>query len=152
MNNERQNQTMTLLAGAGIGAALMYFLDPDRGARRRHLAADQAVSMLNTGQREAGKAMRNARNHARGMIAETRSRFAHEATDDERLLARVRSELGRQVERVNDIDVVVEAGTVTLHGNLPPADATRVASAIERVRGVKRVDSRLMGASGAGTA
>jgi osmotically-inducible protein OsmY len=143
MNTDRQNPTMTLLAGAGIGAALMYFLDPDRGARRRHLAADQAVSMLNTGQREAGKAMRNARNHARGMIAETRGRLGSGNVDDDRLLARVRAELGRQVERVNDIDIVVEGGTVTLHGNLPPTDASRVAQAVERVRGVQRVDSRL---------
>jgi len=148
METDRQKQTMTLLAGAGIGAALMYFLDPDRGARRRHLVADQAVGMLNTGQREAGKAMRNARNHAQGLLAESRNRFRSDTANDERLVARVRAELGRQVERASDIDVSVDGGTVTLHGHLPPADATRVADTIRRVRGVRGVDNRLMDPAG----
>ncbi|MFL5619627.1 MAG: BON domain-containing protein [Gemmatimonadaceae bacterium] len=134
---------MTLLAGAGMGAALMYFLDPGDGARRRHLATDRGTSMLRTSQRETGKAMRNARNHAQGMFAKTRNRFRGDGASGEQLLARVRAELGRQVERVSDIDVVVDGHTVTLHGRLPSPDATRVVEAIQRVRGVERVDSRL---------
>jgi hypothetical protein len=147
MNAERQKQSMTLLAGAGIGAALMYFLDPNDGARRRHLVADQATSMMNKRQRQMGKAMRNARNHAQGMFAKTRGRFQHDDANGEQLLARVRAELGRQVERVSDVDVVVDGATVTLHGRLPSPDATRVVEAIERVRGVERVDNRLESAT-----
>ena len=32
------------LAGIGAGAAVMYFMDPDRGRRRRALVRDKAVS------------------------------------------------------------------------------------------------------------
>jgi osmotically-inducible protein OsmY len=143
MNENRQSQAWTLLAGAGLGAALMYFLDPDRGARRRHLVADQAAGAMHTGRREAGKAVRNARNHARGMIAETRHRLVRDEPSDQQLVGRVRAELGRQVDRARDVDVTVEDGVVTLHGHLPRPDAERVAAAIEHVRGVARVESRL---------
>jgi osmotically-inducible protein OsmY len=143
MNADRQNHTMSLLVGAGIGAALMYFLDPDRGARRRHLVGDQALGMLRKARRDADKAMRDARNRAQGVIAETRAGLTDDDASDDRIVARVRAELGRHVERASDIDIVVEDGTVRLHGNLPPADATRVVAAIEGVRGVQHVDSRL---------
>ncbi len=38
-------KTIALLSGIGVGAALMYVLDPDRGRRRRALARDKAVSI-----------------------------------------------------------------------------------------------------------
>ena len=143
MNADRQYRTMTLLVGAGIGAALMYFLDPERGARRRHLVEDQALGMLRKTRRDAERAMHDARNRAKGVIAETRGRLTEDDASDDQIVARVRAELGRHVERASDIDIVVEDGTVRLHGNLPPADATRVVAAIEGVRGVQHVDSRL---------
>ena len=83
----------TLLVGAGIGAALMYLLDPDGGARRRHILGDKTMKALWTGQRHASDAVENARNHAQGKVAEVRGRVQDEEVTDEQLVARVRAEL-----------------------------------------------------------
>jgi len=37
---------MDVLLGVGLGAALMYYLDPDRGARRRARATDALIRAL----------------------------------------------------------------------------------------------------------
>ena len=62
---------MSLCAGMGLGAGLMYFLDPEVGRRRRALCRDQLVRA--THQIEAGieKALKDARNRAQGLAAET---------------------------------------------------------------------------------
>src|SRR5215208_4556776 len=45
----------TLLVGA-TGAALAYFLDPDRGRRRRKMARDRAAATLRRGTRRLARA------------------------------------------------------------------------------------------------
>lgn len=63
---------LTFLAGLGSGAALMYFLDPDRGRRRRALVGDQVTSLTNNAQKTIGKKQRDLQNRAKGLWAETR--------------------------------------------------------------------------------
>jgi hypothetical protein len=62
-----------LLTGVGIGAALMYVLDPDRGKRRRALVRDKAVSLANQTGRIVAKKSRDLTNRAKGMAAGMRS-------------------------------------------------------------------------------
>ena len=38
------NKGVTLIGGVGLGAALMYMLDPDRGKRRRALVQDKVTA------------------------------------------------------------------------------------------------------------
>lgn len=59
------------LTGVGLGAALMYLLDPERGRTRRKLLGDKLTSLTNTaGERVASKS-RDLRNRAQGVLAET---------------------------------------------------------------------------------
>ncbi len=59
------------LTGVGLGAALMYLLDPERGRTRRKLLGDKLTSLTNTaGERIASKS-RDLRNRAQGALAET---------------------------------------------------------------------------------
>lgn len=64
---------LTLLGGLGLGAGLMYLLDPDGGRRRRALARDKALHGLKVG----GTALRGKStdlgNRTRGLVAKTRS-------------------------------------------------------------------------------
>lgn len=64
------NTGLTLLAGIGIGAALMYIFDPEQGRRRRALLRDQIVSCMNETSDVLGKTSRDLRNRAQGVIAE----------------------------------------------------------------------------------
>jgi uncharacterized membrane protein len=59
----------SILAGAGLGAALTYFLDPARGARRRHGVVDRFAGAAHDVEDLAGKAGRDLRNRARGAAA-----------------------------------------------------------------------------------
>lgn len=62
-----------LLVGVGLGAALMYLLDPERGRRRRALLRDKLVSASNKTADVASKTARDLRNRTQGLIAETGS-------------------------------------------------------------------------------
>ncbi len=139
----RADRAGTLLAGVGIGAALMYFLDPDRGARRRHMLADQVASTLRSARRDARDALDDVRNRTRGLVAETRARLREKTVDDEQLVARVRAELGHRVEHARAIEVVADGGTVTLRGQVPAEERSDALAAVARVRGVGSVNDQL---------
>jgi hypothetical protein len=40
------NETWTMLAGMALGGAMVYFLDPEMGDRRRQMAAERARTMM----------------------------------------------------------------------------------------------------------
>jgi len=62
-----------ILAGLGVGAAVMYLFDPEGGNRRRALIRDKAVR-LNRQTREAiGGTMKDLSNRAKGTMHEMTS-------------------------------------------------------------------------------
>jgi hypothetical protein len=65
-----------LLSGIGIGAGLMYLLDPERGRLRRAIARDKAVSLANKTGDAVARTSRDIGNRAKGVAAEVRSAFA----------------------------------------------------------------------------
>lgn len=143
MNSARRTQALTLLAGVGAGIVLAYFLDPGRGARRRHVVADRTTSTARRLRRRANEAAVDARNRARGVAAEVRARRREESVSDDQLVARVRAELGHHVEHARAIEVSAEDGTVTLRGTVLAAEVPGVVGAVARVRGVARVENQL---------
>src|SRR5215217_7027475 len=80
---ERQNSLLGILAGIGTGAGAMYFLDPDRGARRRAIATDKLASSVKGIPRAVRVTRQDIANRAHGTWAETQHLFAkNDASDD----------------------------------------------------------------------
>ncbi|MEP6768738.1 MAG: hypothetical protein ABJC61_08720 [Acidobacteriota bacterium] len=75
-------KTVALLSGIGVGAALMYVLDPERGRRRRALARDKAISFASKTGDVVSKRSRDLANRAKGLAAEARSAFDRENGGD----------------------------------------------------------------------
>jgi osmotically-inducible protein OsmY len=134
---------LSFMAGAAIGAGLMFLLDPDRGTRRRALARDQALSAGRRAGDQLGARARHLGNRARGLVASARSRFQAEQADDEVVEERVRAELGRVVSHPSPVIVQVEHGVVTLSGPILTAEREALIGAVRGVRGVRDLEDRL---------
>jgi len=137
------NKGVALVGGLGLGAALMYIFDPDRGKRRRALIRDKFEAASNKTNDLAGKMSRDLRNRAYGLAAETKSLFRHEIASDDVLVDRVRARMGRL--RIHDgaISVTANDGIVTLSGPIMSEELPRLLRCVRLVRGVKDIDNQL---------
>jgi BON domain len=138
----RRDPVLSFLAGAAIGAGLMFLLDPDRGSRRRAFARDR---ILTAGRHagDLGARARHLRNRARGLVAGARSRMQADAEDDDALAERVRAELGRVVTQPGGVVVMVEDGVVTLSGQVPAREREDLIAVTRWVRGVRDLEDNL---------
>jgi hypothetical protein len=132
-----------LLMAAGVGAGAMYFWDPLAGRRRRALVRDQVTRTTKRLQEELRVEGRDTANRARGLLAEAKALLRPGAASDEVVQARVLSTIGRVGTHASALAVTVQDGTVRLGGAVPADEAARVRRAVERVRGVRRVEDRL---------
>jgi osmotically-inducible protein OsmY len=128
-----------LLAGLGLA----YLLDPDRGARRRALVRDKAISAGNKVAGDVGGAAADLRNRMRGTAAEVRARFAGEEVSDEILHERVRSAIGRVVSNAGAVTVTARDGRVTLQGPVLERELDDLLRAVRKVPGVRDVVNEL---------
>lgn len=69
------NKKIALLGGLGIGAALMYLLDPDRGRGRRELIREKAEGAANKAGEYAEKMSQDIRDRASEVVAEAKAIF-----------------------------------------------------------------------------
>ena len=127
-----------------VGALLMYFLDPSRGARRRALLKNEIVHLRRKGVNFAGAAVKDTRNRTFGLVAEIRSRRGYQGgMPDDILVERVRARIGHVVSHPRAIEVVADDGVVFLHGDIIKSEARGLIRAVESVRGVESVVSQL---------
>lgn len=134
------------LIGLGLGGALMYVLDPDRGNRRRALVRDQAIHLGKQVQGLAGEAGRRSRYYSgklQGGMATTRSRLGSEQVDDHVLVERVRAAMGRAVSHPRAIAISAREGHVVLSGPVLARDVEGLIDTVERVPGVRSIENRL---------
>ncbi len=137
-----------LLIAAVAGAAGSYFLDPDSGKRRRHMARDRVGAFF---RRRAADAERQAR-YTQGVVKGA----VHEAThpepgrdpgqlNDPALEAKVESELFRDADAPKDKVVLdVQEGVVHLRGELDSSEQIEaLARRVSEIPGVRGVENLL---------
>jgi hypothetical protein len=132
-----------LLAGAAMGAGLMYLLDPEGGRRRRALLRDQLVSAAHKTTDAVEATSRDMTNRARGVVAELRGHFTRDEVDDDVLRERVRARIGQVVGRAGAIETRLDDGRVTLRGPVLADEVDRLVRRVRSVRGVRDVVNEL---------
>jgi hypothetical protein len=137
------NRELKLIASAGVGATFMYLLDPERGRRRRALLRDKLVSVTRKAPRAIEVSARDLANRAQGLVAEAAAKITRDETPDEKIVARVRSELGRVVSHPGAIEVTAKDGIVCLTGPVLADEVDDLLAAVSAVPGVREVDNRL---------
>jgi uncharacterized membrane protein len=133
-----------LLRGMLLGAGAMYFLDPDRGARRRSLVRDQLVHAGHKVGDGMSATAHDTRNRAAGAVAELKSRLHQDSADDTVLHERVRSAIGRVVSHPGSISVTAFEGRITLSGQVLADEVGRLIRQVKQVRGVREVRNELV--------
>jgi gas vesicle protein len=131
--------------GAGVGAGLMYLLDPEGGRSRRALARDKSLSALKQGGKAAAKTSRHLGNKTKGLVAEAGSKLRKSdlADDGQKLLKKVQKAVRASVSHPSAIDPILENGRVYLHGLVLASEVALLLSAIGAVEGVTDVENRL---------
>jgi osmotically-inducible protein OsmY len=140
------NKRFSFLAGAAVGAAATFFLDPQGGTRRRSQTRDKAVSKLHSTASGATATTTHAVNKARGAVAAAAPKLGKdEAPDDVTLARKVESEIFRSAEAPKgNVSVNAENGVVFLRGEVDDqALIDRLATEAERVKGVQAVRNLL---------
>jgi uncharacterized membrane protein len=132
----------SFLAGAVIGGRIMYMLDPDAGTRRRRYMQDKTCRFFRIAADAADKSVRDMKNRARGVIAQSLRSVRAEDVSDPVLEERVRSKLGRIVSHPGAIDVSASQGTVRLRGRVLERELDQLLPQLYKIRGGRRIESQ----------
>jgi osmotically-inducible protein OsmY len=144
----------TVSTGAGValgaagGVALAYFLDPQQGKRRRHVASDRLMALMRRGKAEGQRKAHYAAGVAKGAAAEAAGAGeGAESLADPALADKVRSEVFRGADAPKAaVNVNAENGVVYLRGEVDsPAERERLETSARQVQGVRGVANMLHG-------
>lgn len=127
-----------------VGAAVAYFLDPDRGRSRRARARDQVEAALRRRRREAERAERYAHGVEEGAAARARGMGVPQPADDTTVVQEVKQALSSSPAVTENVTVEVVDGVATLRGQVVgEADKSTIEDEVGRTPGVREVHSFL---------
>jgi len=127
-------------AAGAAGLAAGYFLDPDSGKRRRHVARDRALGLIRRGAEKTQRQAEYRTGQVEGKVEAAKSKAAPEkpAANDQALAERVKSEIFQPADAPKgSVNVNVERGIVYLRGEVKRPDQIR--NLIEQARSVDGV-------------
>lgn len=131
-------------SGAGIGAGLMYLLDPQGGKQRRVAARDKAVHACSVSGQAVRKTSVDLANRSRGLVASAGSRLRGDGASDRVLAERLRSKLGRWVAHPGAIEVEVNEGRAVLRGHALASEVENLLTQAVRINGIYAVENQLV--------
>ncbi len=140
------NTLLSLVGGLGLGAGLMFLLDPDKGRRRRAMARDTMTRAAGRAESAISTTAHDVSNRAAGLLHDAQSFINREESgpvSDETLVARVRSKLGRVASHPRAITVTAEEGRVTLQGPVLASEVKGLLAGVRDVAGVTGVENLL---------
>ena len=138
------HRTWAVVASFALGAAAMYFLDPDKGRRRRAIVRDRSRSAIAEILDFVNVDARDAAHRVQGARAQAQRFLDHgETPDDLKLIERVRARLGRVVSHPHAIQVGAYNGRVTLSGPILAGEVLQLLEVVSSVRDVLEVEDHL---------
>jgi osmotically-inducible protein OsmY len=132
---------------AALGAALVYFFDPQNGRRRRAQAKDRIPAFFRGKARHAERLGRTAQSQAYGVTQKVKHRKEEDKPqpDDATLAHKVETEIFRNAEvPKGQINVNAENGVVVLRGEVEQSELIRdLEQKTRNVQGVQEVENLL---------
>jgi uncharacterized membrane protein len=132
-----------LATTAALGAAAMYFYDPQRGKRRRALLRDKLTHLAKQSGTAYDAFAQDAANRVQGMLAELQSLTTPGDAPEAVIVARARSGLGRVNSHPGAISITAQDGTITLSGDILASEHDLTVARLASVRGVKHIVDHL---------
>ncbi|MFL5907342.1 MAG: BON domain-containing protein [Solirubrobacterales bacterium] len=132
-------------AAGAAGLAAGYFLDPESGKRRRHVARDRTLALIRRGADRARREAEYREDQVEGKLqAAAHGRDEKPAPNDQALADRVKSEIFQPEDAPKgSVNVNVERGVVYLRGEVKRPDEIRKlveqAGAVDGVAGVENL-------------
>jgi hypothetical protein len=138
------NRGTIALTSLGLGAGVMYFVDPREGRRRRARLRDVIVHTGHVLEAATGRVSRDIEHRVAGLGARAAASLVTEPPPmDDVLAARVRARIGRLVSHPGAIDVKAGSGRIALSGPVFDAEVEQLVEGVRAVPGVTQVDNQL---------
>jgi hypothetical protein len=131
------------IIGAGIGAGVIFLLDPARGNRRRALIRDKVVKASRKSFDAVGATRRDVANRLQGVRASAGNLLSRAPIDDAVMVERIRAKLGRVASHPRAIDVHSCNGCITLTGDVLASEVASIMNTIAGMRGVVDVENQM---------
>lgn len=141
----RKRHTGRILIATAAGATAAYFLDPQNGKRRRHVARDWLAARFRKAGRTAGRAGRGIGARSFGAWQSFRHQGESQPENDATLAHKVESEVFRGLDVPSGhININAEEGVVVLRGMVEqPDQIVEIERRVREVHGVRGVENLL---------
>lgn len=135
---------LNIVTAFAAGAALMFYLDPNQGRRRRALVRDKSLSLSHDMRDYAGRKRTHLGNRMKGLAA--RAGFAgqqRDGIDDAQLRDEIVQKAALLLSNPMAVEIDVEDGVVHLSGRVPAGESDVLLEKIAAMRGVQEIDDQL---------